>query len=36
MGMSKKRLRVGYAIRLEDNSREKIPNALKFIDDIVG
>ena len=36
MGLSEKRLRVGYAIRLEDNASEKILKALKFIDDIVG
>ena len=36
MQLSKKRLRVGLAIRLEDNSGERVLNALKFIDDIVG
>ena len=36
MELSKKRLRVGLAIRLEDNSSEIILNALKFVDDIVG
>ena len=36
MQLSKKRLRVGLAIRLEDNSGERVRNALKFIDDIVG
>ena len=36
MQLSKKRLRVGLAIRLEDNSGERVLNTLKFIDDIVG
>ena len=27
---------MGLAIRLEDNSGERVLNALKFIDDIVG
>ena len=31
-----KRLRVGLANRQEDNSGERVLNALKFIDDIVG
>ena len=35
MQLSKKRLRLGLAIRLEDNSSERVLNALKFIDDIV-
>ena len=35
MQLSKKRLRVGLAIRLEDNSGERVLIALKFIDDIV-
>ena len=34
MKLSEKRLRVGLAIRLEDDSGKKVPNALKFIDDI--
>ena len=36
MQLSKKRLRMGLAVRLEDNSGERVLNALKFIDDIVG
>ena len=36
MQLSEERLRVGLAIRLEDNSGERVVNALKFIDDIVG
>ena len=36
MQLSKKRLRVGLAIRLKENSGERVLNALKFIDDIVG
>ena len=36
MKMSKKRLRVGLAIKMEDNSGERVLKALKFLDDIVG
>ena len=36
MQLSKKRLRVSLAIRLEDNTGERVLNELKFIDDIVG
>ena len=36
MQLLKKRPRVGLAIRLEDNSGERVLNVLKFIDDIVG
>ena len=36
MQLSKKRLCVGLAIKLEDISGERVLNALKFMDDIVG
>ena len=36
MQLSKKRLRVGLAVRLEDNSGKRVLNALKFIDNVVG
>ena len=36
MKLSKKRLGVGMAIRLEDNSGKRVLNERKFIDDKLG
>jgi hypothetical protein len=36
MQLSKKRLCVGLAIRLKDNSGKRVLNALEFMNDVVG